>query len=47
MYYLMLPSTRQQLMPENIDSAKPCYRLLRDFVVDDSVAMRNRFKVGT
>ena len=44
-YYLMLPETRQQLAPENIAAAKPCYRLLRDFVLDDGAPMRNRFKV--
>lgn len=41
----MNQETRDLLQPDVIDAAPPCYKLLRDFVRDDSAEMRDRFKV--
>lgn len=42
-YFLMTPETREALL--DLDTAPPAVKLLRNFVLDDSTEMRDRFKI--
>jgi hypothetical protein len=44
-YFMLKHDTHAKLHPDVIDQQPPAYRLWRDFVADDSLEMRDRFKV--